>query len=266
MKTENSPENNMKSNELLLIKKRFENAKTIYSKDEIIDVLRECITNYNDAFKNLYFKQLCDEGCFYSYYNDGTTIWFKPYKNKIDFVLNRDSMTEKLLLKFIEGKEIPVLYYNSSFFNGLTSLQVQTEYVIIGIESYAQDYLLDCFRKNNIKAISSSDLFELKRLFKMDFHFDYVTKSINEDTPQNKSKNGSFNYPKIETLLVDVLSDKLLNSTYSSEVNNIFRNALSKYAININTLLRYAKKKGVLEEIHEIFREIGFDKEKGEFL
>ncbi|MDD7715502.1 MAG: hypothetical protein PUJ84_06325, partial [Mollicutes bacterium] len=74
-----------------------------------------------------------------------------------------------------------------------------------------------------------------------------------------------FCYPKLETLLVDLVTDKLLLDLYSSEIENIFINAFKKYAIKVNRLLRYADKKGAKEKIIKLLEYIDFNIERGEF-
>ena len=57
-------------------------------------------------------------------------------------------------------------------------------------------------------------------------------------------------------MLVDVLADKLLSKMISEgEYDNIFRDAVRKYAIDVNTLKRYARRRGALNRIAEVLDE-----------
>lgn len=139
-------------------------------------------------------------------------------------------------------------------------------YLFVGIESYAVNYLIDKIEKDNKKAITSNDLAKLKKLFSgINLNFDYVIKTINIDTPLYKKRNSTFYYPKLETLLVDLITDKTLSNLYSSEIENIYVNALKEYTVKINTLLRYADKKGVKDKIKSLLEFIDFNIERGEF-
>lgn len=53
--------------------------------------------------------------------------------------------------------------------------------------------------------------------------------------------------PTIEKLLIDIHKDKDFFYLQGSESSYIMRNALQKYAINENRLLRYAKRRGIKE-------------------
>ena len=124
--------------------------------------------------------------------------------------------------------------------------------------------MLDKIEKDNKKVIASTDLAKLRKLFPgIELGFDYVLKTINEDTPLFKKRNDIFCYPKLETLLVDLVTDKLLLDLYSSEIENIYINAFKKYAIKINRLLRYADKKGAKEKIIKLLQYIDFNIERG---
>ena len=127
------------------------------------------------------------------------------------------------------------------------------------------DYLMDYLLKSDNVVIKSSDISKVKEMCHVPITFDFVFKSINQDTPRIRSSNNNYIYPKIETLLIDVLTDKELNSIYSSEINTIYKNAFIKNAVNLNTLFRYAKKKCVLETVYVILNDIDYDIKKGEF-
>jgi len=56
----------------------------------------------------------------------------------------------------------------------------------------------------------------------------------------------------IEKILVDIYCDKIIYSTFQGyEMKNIFYNAFNNYTININTLLRYAQRRGKKYEIEQ---------------
>ena len=66
----------------------------------------------------------------------------------------------------------------------------------------------------------------------------------------------------IEKILVDIFCDKIIYSTFQgNEMKNIFYNAFKDYTININTLLRYAQRRGKKSEIEQyIFENTNFKK------
>lgn len=78
-------------------------------------------------------------------------------------------------------------------------------------------------------------------------------------TSAPKLKTETVQSPAIEKILVDVACDKEFESFQGSEILHLFENAFNEYSINIDTLLRYADRKGkrtgVLKLINEIKRQ-----------
>lgn len=229
---------------------------------EILSFAKQCYPNFNPSFKNILISMLMDEKVVYCY----DLNIYKVYGKRKMFAPYQNATVEKQLLKYLGDKQLKFSYFDSSVYNSLSSLQSMKSYLFVGVESYAVNYLLDKIEKDNKKVITSTDLAKLRKLFYgINLSFDYVIKTINIDTPFFKKRSDNFYYPKIETLLVDLVSDKTLLDLYSSEIKNIYKSAFKKYAIKINTLLRYADKKGVKEKIKDLLEYIDFDIKRGEF-
>ena len=242
--------------------KKYAEGRDYVTDKEIFSLAKECYPNFNSSFKNILISTLMDEGVIYSY----NLHIYKIYGKRNEFIPYQDKDTEKRLIKYLGDKQIKISYFASSLFNSLSSLQSMKTYLFVGVESYAINYLLDKIEKDNKKVIASTDLAKIRKLFSgIELGFDYVLKTINVDTPLFKKRDDIFCYPKLETLLVDLVTDKLLSDLYSSEIENIYINAFKKYAIKINRLLRYASKKGVKEKIIELLEYIDFNIERGEF-
>lgn len=76
-----------------------------------------------------------------------------------------------------------------------------------------------------------------------------IIKSIIKDAPNKKIDK--VNIPKIEKILVDIFFESELFRTYQGqELINIFERIFEEYSINLTTLLRYARKRGVKEKIN----------------
>ncbi len=229
---------------------------------EILSFAKQCYPSFNDSFKNILIAALMDNKVIYSY--DFNV--YKVYRHRREFIPYQNASIERQLLRYSANKQLKISYFDSSFYNSLSSLQSMKSYLFVGVESYAINYLVDKIEKDNKKAIVSSDLVKLKKLFSgIEIDFDFVIKTMNVDTPLFKKRSDNFYYPKLETLLVDLFADKTLYDLYFSEIENIYTNAFKEYAIKINTLLRYADKKGVKEKIKSLFGYIEFDIKRGEF-
>jgi hypothetical protein len=73
-----------------------------------------------------------------------------------------------------------------------------------------------------------------------------IVKSLVTEAPLQKI--AGLNTVTIEKMLVDIFSDELIFSAQQgSEMKTIFLEALSKYSVNENRMLRYADRKGKKE-------------------
>ena len=240
----------------------YAKSRDFITDSEILMLAKRCYPSFNSSFKNILIAVLMAEKVIYCY----DFHVYKVYGTRKQFVPYKNMMVEKRLLRYLTDKQLRASYFDSSFFNSLSSLQSMRSYLFVGVESHALNYIMDKMAKDNKKAITSNDLARLRKLFpEIQFDFDYVLKTINEDTPLFKKKSKVFCYPKLETLLVDLITDKTLSDLYSSEIENIYINAFNEYVIKINRLTRYADKKGVKEKLMHLLEYIDFDIKKGEF-
>ena len=244
------------------IVKEYAEKKDTISDSEIISLAKQYYPKFNSSFKNIFISMLLEEKAIYSY----DLNVYKAYHHRKSFLPYQNATIEKSLSKYVNDKQIKLSYFDTSFYNSLSSLQSVKNYLVVGIESFAINYIMDRIEKDNKQIINSGDLAKLRKLFSgINLDFDYVAKLITFDTPLFKKINNIFYYPKLETLLVDLLTDKFLSDLYSSEIVNIYTNAFKIYAIKINTLLRYADKKGAKEKIISLLEYIDFNIKKGEF-
>ena len=73
--------------------------------------------------------------------------------------------------------------------------------------------------------------------------------------------------PKIEKVLVDLLSEKVIFNAYQGqELVSIFENAFGAYVIDIKTMLRYAKRRRKNEKLIFILKEINMMDRYSEFI
>lgn len=75
-------------------------------------------------------------------------------------------------------------------------------------------------------------------------------------TSAPKIKDEGIVSPKIEKILVDLACDKEFESFQGSEIIHIYENAFNDYTINVDSLLRYADRKGKREHVANIINTI----------
>lgn len=243
--------------------KHYVEAKYFVSSIELIDLLSKSINNFKREYKNIYIKELCDQGIIYAYDVDK----YKAYKNRKKYNPLVDEKLIKFLTNIKKDKNVTISYFDTSFYNSLSYLQSLKKYIYIGVESYAFEYISSKMMELGKEVISSSDLHNSKKILAhLNINVDFVLKNINEDTPLIKKRGTAIAFPKLEALLVDLLFEKSLRDIYETEIENIYKNAFKIYSIKINTLLRYAKKKKIEAKVLSLLDDINFDIKKGEFI
>jgi hypothetical protein len=82
-----------------------------------------------------------------------------------------------------------------------------------------------------------------------------VIKSLTSESPLQKVDN--ITVPAIEKILVDLYADsEIFFFLQGSEMLNIFTNAMEKYTVNTDRLLRYAKRRNKKEKLKKILTQI----------
>lgn len=82
-----------------------------------------------------------------------------------------------------------------------------------------------------------------------------IIKSLTSEAPLQKVDN--ITVPAIEKILVDLYADsEIFFFLQGSEMLNIFTNALEKYTVNTDRILRYAKRRNKGEELKKILAQI----------
>ena len=69
---------------------------------------------------------------------------------------------------------------------------------------------------------------------------------------------------RIEKMLVDIAVDKLLTKVvYAGEYPTIYRDVFKKYAIDVNAMFRYARRRGAFEKYrYFLVHEVGLEPEE----
>ena len=83
-------------------------------------------------------------------------------------------------------------------------------------------------------------------------NYPVIIRSLISRSPVNRIsvRNSKISVPMLEKILVDIYVDSKLFYYYrGSEMQHIFRNALTQYAINYTSLLSYAQRRGKGKQI-----------------
>ena len=195
----------------------------------------------------------------------------KAVKKRKKFEFKKDREFEELVDKF--EFMFMISDWETSVLNNVVSQQVMKNYHIVEAPSYSLDIVFDNLQKAGKYVILEK---EFKKVEKYIIHDEiYILKKLSVDAPLEKVKTLNdmstiikktyVRKPKIEKVLIDVFNDKFFKKIYECEIENIYREILEKYKINVSTMMRYADKKHCKDDVKSFFEDIGFDIERGEF-
>lgn len=248
----------MKKEDIKKIKVKYEKNKFV-NKEQLIEYI---IEEFDEDTKNKKYimNSLYEENIFYKYNSNILKLTNKRYKFNPSYSLDND------IKDIVSGYEDKVLAWNMSSMNSLISLQLMKEYIIVEVPYFMEEHMFEILRKkyNNVSLLSEFDI--ASKYFDENKTF-IIKKYYENESPIEKEKynNKLFYKPKLEKILVDVCTDEFYQTIFSSELPNIFRNALKEYQINMSTLKRYAIKRKKWERIKDFLNYLEFDIESGEF-
>ena len=83
----------------------------------------------------------------------------------------------------------------------------------------------------------------------------FVVRPLVTEAPVTSS--GGVSIPKLEKILVDLVCEKdLFVSFQGEELRNIYLRALTDYNVSLSTIRRYASRRGKLDEVNRLVREL----------
>ena len=126
---------------------------------------------------------------------------------------------------------------------------------IIEVEREGESAVRDLLLNANMPVISYDDFpaIQCSGLANRDY---VVIKRLVSEAPV--LRDGELPIPRLEKLLVDMVSDeRLFSFVQGAELYSIFAAAFERYHVQRDTLLRYASRRGAGEEVREIVEQIG---------
>lgn len=164
--------------------------------------------------------------------------------NKDTFSLNRRKINEDIINELVNKYDINFVLWDISVLNNWLNHLINSTAMILEVEKDYIDFVFD-FLKEKYNVLKNPTLNELS---------DYLSNNtiilkplISKSPINNKDKS-----PKIEKIIVDIFSDRIINYFYEGkEIVNMLEEIFSKYAINYKTMFAYAKRRSVLDELKQ---------------
>jgi hypothetical protein len=127
------------------------------------------------------------------------------------------------------------------------------DFLLVEVERDAVDsvfYSLREIYKNTFREASKNFISD----FLSDLKSAIIVKTLPTESPLQI--NNGITMPSLEKILVDLYTEKgLFYFIQGNEYLNIFKNAVEKYTVNSDKLLRYANRRGKKEEIQKIMEQ-----------
>lgn len=130
------------------------------------------------------------------------------------------------------------------------------DFLLVEVEREVIDSVFFFVKEINKDAYTFKEpLHEMMEMFVLDSKDSIIVKSLTSEAPLQKVDNVTV--PAIEKILVDLCADSdIFSFLQGNEMLNIFENALEKYTVNTDRLLRYAKRRNKREELQKILTQI----------
>jgi len=157
------------------------------------------------------------------------------------------SLKMKSIHKELE-KQFPYMktcIWNTSFMNELMVHQPGRFYTLVEVDREATESVF-YFLKDKMKNVFLEPSSNILSLYASSEKEVIIIKSLVSEAPIQKVKE--VQTTTIEKLLIDIFCDEtIFAAQQGGEMQTIFRNAIEKYSINENKMIRYADRRGKKE-------------------
>lgn len=135
--------------------------------------------------------------------------------------------------------------------NEFLNHQIAHNTVFVAVESGLEDFVFDDLKEKFGRQVLINPSVELYHQYLMDDMI--VVYKLCSETPKGKQ---AFWHTDLEKMLVDILNDKIIKSTFSeSEYPQIFESAFDRYVIDESRMFRYAKRRTSDKKIKELIQQ-----------
>lgn len=246
-----------KKNLIVVIEEKAKNGDFIF-KDELFQIVSSKMKTKEQYEIYIIVDELCKDNIISKYSFD---------KYKINNIL--PSFKKKTLDKYFfyfdgDVVDYDVSVWDSSWISKYSHLIPNKNFVIFECQKFATDHVMNKLRENGVPAVFYKDLKTFSK-----YNTDrtvYVVKNLNEDAPVYRSKKKEegvrLTQPKLEKMMVDIVSDSFLDEMLSNETPHIYSELIKRYSINYSTLLRYASKRNRQEKVLSILKKANPEFEK----
>ena len=160
-----------------------------------------------------------------------------------------------LIMDFIPDEQYCI--WNSSWVNQFSRHQTMKNFYIVEAGKEELSSLFHFFKDKGLENVFLNPEQETLYLYARENEVPIILKPLISRAPVKEEKYNSKTIfvPSLEKLLVDLYTDVLLfNYTQGAELETVFENAISKYAVNFTTLFAYARRRNKAEQLEKYLK------------
>lgn len=172
-------------------------------------------------------------------------------------------ISTKEIFKEIKGKYpyIDISIWETKWLTNFMLHQTFKNIIIIEVDKVAASAIYSFLQLIKDDVYLNPSKVEIEKYLNIKDNY-YIVKNRIIEAPTKKYDD--ITIPRIEKILVDLLAEnELFNSYQGAELQNIFKNILSEYSINLSTLNRYSKRRNIKNEIDAYIERIKINESLG---
>ena len=179
-------------------------------------------------------------------------VYLKPDKGVFRPQVSRDVME---MYQTIKDKYpfTKVCVYEGPWISPLLHHMASNQTIYIDVEKDASEFVFDHLKSDGVNAYYKPDEDMVYRYINLDERNVFVKNLVSEAPLQ---KIDGILVSTLEKILVDIYCDQDFSYLQGSEYVRIAENAMTIFNINKTKLFRYAKRRGVKEELEKIYNEL----------
>jgi len=220
-----------------------------FTRKELYDAMYDCGLSVSDASFRYRLQKLIKSGHIVSV---GHNAYYVVQEDKTCRYSHNYSEQAKSVATTISEKypKLKFSIFELMQLNEFINHQLAHNVIFISVENDYSNFVFDALKEKNPGRVL---IYPTPNTFHQYWYSDMIViRKLVTEAPNNKKHPWS---ARLEKILVDIMADPLIiNSISASEYPCIYTDAFQKYVVNECCLFRYAKRRGVENEILQLIK------------
>ncbi len=174
-------------------------------------------------------------------------VYILDHKKKFQPEISRGT---KILYNMIQNRfpYIEICVWDTSWLNNFMNHQLYSSYTIFEVDKEVVSSVFNMLKEKKDRVYLNPNERDVENFILGENAI--IIKSLLKEAPVKYS--GNIRIAKLEKIIVDLYFEKILLVSYQgNEMKNIFKRSFDEYEINLTTLYRYARNRGIVDKIKE---------------